>query len=94
MERRSVDISYHPLDAPAGAAEGGNDMSEWISVKDRLPERSTPVLCYTENGEMFLGVDWLYWPDGNVTFKQYKSTYLPDWPDVTHWIPLPKEGET
>lgn len=65
-------------------------MAEWISVKERLPERLTPVLCRTKDGGMFVGVDWVDWPDGDVTFKQYKSSY---WPDATHWMPLPSAPE-
>lgn len=60
-------------------------MSEWISVKERLPEHENAVLCVTKNGNPFIGRydhTWKHWRvSGSVT--------------VTHWMLLPeppKEG--
>jgi len=63
-------------------------MSEWISVKDSLPEKDVKVLAcdpytiriaeygvgYLENDIERLG----WWIDQNF-----------DWDEVTHWMPLP-----
>lgn len=54
---------------------------EWISTKDRLPEKADDVLFYTalptfEIG-YFDGVEWY----SDVSF---------DRDEVTHWMPLPK----
>lgn len=61
-------------------------MSEWISVKDRLPELGERVLC----------------TDGHCVFEQYRvlpSCVYGVWDrmglksemqDVTHWMPLPE----
>lgn len=63
-------------------------MSEWISVKDRLPERLEAVLGYMPNlapcpvvHECFLDSrgDW-YVP---IAFREKKLM-------VTHWMPLPE----
>ena len=67
-------------------------MSEWISVKDRLPERGVEVLvtdgihymvtwCENTND----GVKWVdnYYTYVNVRFKE-----------VTHWMPLPEPPKT
>ena len=59
-------------------------MSEWISVKDRLPEKDTSVL-YTNGKEMFSG--FLL---SNMRHDPFWSHYddFED-TDVTHWMPLP-----
>ena len=56
--------------------------SEWISVKDRLPDAETAVLVCNERGEIFsswagdVDVFWFYGEeDDNL---------------VTHWQPLPE----
>ena len=68
---------------------------EWISVKDRLPERDQKVLVYDAGDETEIHVyhlredlDGLYWDD--------ESGWAVDFENVTHWMPLPeppKEGE-
>ena len=55
--------------------------SEWISVKDRLPETETTVLICTERGNIFsswasdVDVFWFYGEEEDDR--------------VTHWQPLP-----
>lgn len=59
-------------------------MSEWISVKDRLPDEGEEVLTlafdeHLGSFSMLVQVyDWDYenWDDGNDDF-------------ITHWMPLP-----
>jgi hypothetical protein len=57
-------------------------MSEWISVKDRLPkvgERVIVVYEYEANPKKYVGV------------AQYFSDFWP-WKEdrvITHWMPLP-----
>lgn len=64
-------------------------MSEWISVKDRLPEINQNVLCFDANRVLF-ATDWLDWPDGTVSF--YVPTFERHiW--CTHWMPLPEPPE-
>jgi hypothetical protein len=63
---------------------------EWISVKDRLPEKYFDVLVYTECGNMSMaaavetGDEGIKWEDG--------YGYLGD--DVTYWMPLPQKPES
>lgn len=71
-------------------------MSEWISVKDRLPEEEKEVLCFTKWGEYFVGY-WKYeewvsednviWVDGKLGTGTY---------EVVAWMPLPEpyQGDT
>jgi hypothetical protein len=66
-------------------------MSEWISVKDRLPEKCIDVIAAKQNGRVFA-----------MTFRQengdngMKFYWLGQggWNDqhlqVTHWMPLPE----
>lgn len=63
-------------------------MSEWISVKDRLPELGTDVLCFDQLEGMHvqrLEKDTLC---GTVWFDYYDQGINLDW--VTHWMPLPE----
>jgi hypothetical protein len=59
---------------------------EWISVKDRLPEKGVYVWCYSKSLGM---VSDCY--DCDVSdehwFKGDREEYLTD---VTHWMPLPE----
>jgi hypothetical protein len=51
---------------------------EWISVKDRLPEKNTHYLCcFSCEGNQYQ--DILYYA---------KDGGFPD--NITHWMPLPK----
>ncbi len=69
-------------------------MSEWISVKDRLPEinnrMSEDVLMLDEYGKMSV-----------KSFEIVNNEIVVDWgeagtrplSDFTHWMPLPKPPE-
>lgn len=63
-------------------------MSEWISVKDRMPEEDTPVLTLDKFGHIrdrelkrfhYGEMPALFRPDGLAPGR-----------DITHWMPLPE----
>ena len=60
-------------------------MSEWISVKDRLPEPNTAVLVCRDG---YYGSE--------VAVAVYKDEYLKfiTGYNVTHWMPLPEPPES
>jgi hypothetical protein len=65
-------------------------MTEWISVKDRLPEDITDVLTYGYHWKHqiaqldFLGGNEKAWYGKNIGFiGRVNST------NITHWMPLP-----
>ena len=61
------------------------EATEWISVKDRLPETGKRVLTYADNGAMFAAhLDGYWYID---TGEMYYSTPLAN---ITHWMPLPE----
>ena len=66
---------------------------EWISVKDRLPEKNKDVLIFTELGKMAVafyegGIYWyLYAGDDG------EGGYEPSGEKITHWAQLPKPPE-
>ncbi len=74
-------------------------MSEWISVKDRLPEVYERVLCILNGEQIVLQLEkespafeesfkeFLYWHE---PFDEYMQI---EWHEVTHWMPLPKPPE-
>ena len=58
-------------------------MSKWISVKDKLPDNKTNVLCYS------------VWRDdkrlAHITVRRFaKHKFVDSSMRVTHWMPLPK----
>lgn len=54
---------------------------EWISVEERLPERTGKYLVFTYNRRLYIGVFIDHYCDGIAQFDDYK---------VTHWMPLPE----
>ena len=62
-------------------------MSEWISVKDELPESHEPFIARDK---------W-----GGISVVKQRSWGDPDWlvgglqlsRDITHWMPLPEPPE-
>lgn len=66
---------------------------EWISVKDRLPEKNKDVLVFTELGKMAVafhegGIYWyLYAGDDS------EGGYEPSGEKITHWAQLPNPPE-
>lgn len=73
------------MDAYRKTETPGKFMSEWISVKDRLPMLNEYVLVYAKRGVqggMQIDIEYLCgdmrW-SGDSVFSE-----------ITHWIPLPK----
>lgn len=60
--------------------------SEWISVKDRLPDTETTVLVCNERGEIFSS-----WASNDDVFWFYGEE---EDNRVTHWMPLPDPPTT
>lgn len=65
-------------------------MNEWISVKDRLPPKDIPVLCFYY--DKYIDV-MEYWHDTEEGKPEFYNP--PSFPveDVTHWMPLPLPPE-
>jgi len=71
-------------------------MSEWISVKDALPEiihkdiknpQSLEVIVF--NGEISVGVRWICGENEYFESNEYDKRYNL----ITHWMPLPTPPE-
>ena len=64
----------------------GVTVQEWISVKERLPELHTKVLCCGAKGGRFIA-ETSEWGEGHLywTKKDGKGCS-----EVTHWMPLPE----
>ena len=60
--------------------------SEWVSVKDKLPDIETSVLVCNERGEIFLS-----WASDVDVFWFYNEE---EDNRVTHWQPLPEPPDT
>lgn len=63
-------------------------MSEWINVKDRLPEKEIDILICNDESKVQFGI---YSKDcyGDKFFTtNFEQFLLPG--NVTHWMPLPK----
>ena len=58
----------------------GVTIQEWISVKDKMPEKNTSVLASTDNGIVF---QCLYAYDG---WDLWEGNEV----NITHWMPLPQ----
>jgi hypothetical protein len=60
-------------------------MTEWISVKDRLPAKHECVLIYDSVCHNI----YMEWRDDDLDVW-FSEEYLPDFVYVTHWMPLPE----
>lgn len=62
---------------------------EWISVKDRLPERSVEVLICGKYGDMLIA----FIVNSVGESKEWKTDYerYADLEDYPYWMPLPKD---
>jgi len=67
-------------------------MSEWISVKERLPEEGKSVLIFgkgwdePEIGRLeSIDAEGFYWTDTDGDDQDWSEEFLP-----THWQPLPE----
>ena len=69
-------------------------MTEWISVKDRLPDRDCKVLgfiCLPSGGRW---VDLLFYSGMRNVFILWANTGITyNHNEVTHWMPLPEPPE-
>lgn len=66
------------LEEAIKVAKKALDATEWISVKDRLPEAGKPVLGF--ESENRIGVWMINSHEDYPIFSEY----------VTHWMPLPE----
>lgn len=66
-------------------------MSEWISVKDKLPDKGDQVLCYGEEPNN-IHDDGLPFKTGIYDGKNWISDHFCEssYIEVTHWMPLPE----
>lgn len=71
-------------------------MGDWIKVSDQRPKDETPVLII-HCGEIRIGeIRWEHpsFEDTYEAFPYWDDPYDDgqgwEWPDVTHWMPLPE----
>ena len=72
-----------PIEAVADyLLDSGVTVQEWISVKERFPEKPMKCLVYTKRGEY-----------GGYEITYYNEGFYLQYANVTHWMPLPDEPE-
>jgi hypothetical protein len=64
------------------------EKSEWISVKDRLPEKKDDYLCYCEDGDFKWCSIVSYYPDGDGWFYKFSNGRIIKWKEII----MPKES--
>lgn len=79
-------------DCPISNAVTQHDKSEWVSVKDRLPEHDeTVIACYRFGDRILRFGPWDYYAHDPKPHWRNESTGV----EVTHWMPIepPREVE-
>ena len=69
-------------------AEGGNEMSEWVSVKDKMPEPFVSVLGYMPDAAPFPEVRECYCTGDSD--KKFFVPALSERHEISHWAELPE----
>lgn len=62
-------------------------MSEWISVKERLPMPQQMIIYCANNNELLSSTG--RYQGGNIPMPSMPQ-WIPSWDFVTHWMPLPE----
>lgn len=69
-------------------------MTEWISVKDRLPDFFDEVIVYDNCGyESLVSIAWRRSGSNGGWIWDSRMSYPEELVNVTHWMPLPKPPE-
>ena len=69
-------------------------MDDWISVKDRMPEKNGEVIAYNDEKKECIADQYrivkasFYRHTSHVSWR-VESSYSRTLDDVTHWMPLP-----
>ncbi|GAF99105.1 unnamed protein product [marine sediment metagenome] len=71
-------------------AEGGQEVMEWISVDERLPDSDGKYLCWDVPYSSGTGSPTF----GRYQDNEFITDIAEDWSHVTHWMPLPKAPTT
>ena len=86
----------HPREQESNAIQRNSNADnalEWVSVKERLPEKDTLVLCIGAKGGLFVGKNLRLYEGENVAYCYVPNSRISR--NATHWMPLPeppKEG--
>lgn len=62
--------------------------SVWISVKDRMPEKSGQYLCWFGANKVAIGMAIVTYVNEWKAFGRLES--FEKYPNITHWMPLPE----
>lgn len=69
------------------------EQSQWISVKDKLPEPEQEVFLYDRDSVKHYVIGWLRKKKGYCKSKWFVTNgYVTD-KSITHWMPIPKFNE-
>ena len=68
--------------------EHGVTVQKWISVKDRLPDKDTLVLCIGSKGGMFLGYVRFLYGDDTTAYTRVPNSRSSR--HTEYWMPLPE----
>ena len=72
----------------ARRSKGGNEMSEWVSVKDKMPEPFVSVLGYMPDAAPFPEVRECYCTGDSD--KKFFVPALSERHEISHWAELPE----
>lgn len=97
---RTISRPAHPLDHLApyfdskdiqqAYEDGATEAlaSQWVSVKERLPEEGQEVLLYDVNSIRHYVIGWRRKKGDNKSMWTLSNGFVAD-KDITHWIPIP-----
>ena len=84
-----TDVLEQRLEAIDTAQEALREQPHWISVEERLPEKSTPVLAYKDGRIWYCERNWQSGCWESLSFAATKEYGMYWSKGPTHWMPLP-----
>lgn len=86
----ALNMAISALRKPEVLTQPQDNLTQWISVEERLPEKSVPVLAYKDGRIWYCERNWKSGCWESLSFAATKEYGMYWSKGPTHWMPLPE----